>query len=323
MTYWSRRLLGALTVLFFVLTLNFALFRLMPGDPVASLIDPRFSPESKEALRKAYGLDRPQAEQFLLYLRRTVTFDFGLSFISGRPVWQELRNRLPHTVALTGSALALSGLIGTFLGVTAARRRGGLLERVTLTAGALSFSFPSFFLQLLLLLLLAVLWPLFPLRGSVSVPAPQGGALIADYLHHLALPVISLVLLSFGSWALYVRNLMVKILGSEPLFLARAKGLPESILLWRHAFRTALPPLLTLVLLSLPGLLSGAVITETVFSLHGVGRFLLESIQGQDYPAAGGAFYLLALVTVTSNLLADAAYGMADPRIRFERGRRR
>jgi peptide/nickel transport system permease protein len=319
MTYWSRRLLGALAVLFAVLALNFALFRLMPGDPVTSLVDPRFSPEAKEALSRAYGLDRPLGEQFLLYLKQTVTFDFGLSFVSGRPVWQELRDRLPHTVALSGSALVLAGTLGTALGVAAARRRGGAVERVVLAAGALSFSFPSFFLQLLLLLAFAVLWPLFPLRGSVSVPAPQGAAFIADYLHHLALPVLSLALLGFGSWALYVRNLMVKILGSEPLFLARAKGLPEPVLLWRHAFRTALPPLLTLILLSLPGLLSGAVITETVFSLHGVGRFLLESIQGQDYPAAGGAFYLLALVTVTSNVLADLAYGLADPRIRVDR----
>ena len=319
MTYWSRRLLGALAVVFLVLTLNFVFFRLMPGDPLSSLIDPRFSPEAKETLRRAYGLDRPMAEQFLLYLRQTASFDFGLSFISGRPVWEELRNRLPHTVALSASALVLSGLLGTALGVAAARRRGGLLERIVLAAGALSFSFPSFFLQLLLLLAFAVLWPFFPLRGSFSVPAPQGTAFVVDYIHHLALPVISLVLLSFGSWALYIRNLLVKILASEPLFLARAKGLPQSIILLRHGLRTALPPILTLLLLSLPGLLSGAVITETVFSLHGVGRFLLESIQGQDYPAAGGAFYLLALVTVTSNLLADLAYGLADPRIRFER----
>ena len=319
MTYWIRRLLGALAVVFLVLTLNFVFFRLMPGDPLSSLIDPRFSPEAKEALRRAYGLDRPMAEQFFLYLRQTASFDFGLSFISGRPVWEELRQRLPHTLALSGSALFLSALLGTALGAAAALRRGGLTERVVLGAGALSFSFPSFFLQLVLLLLFAVIWPLFPLRGSFSVPAPQGTAFFVDAVRHLTLPVLSLVLLSFGSWALYIRNLLVKILASEPIFLARAKGLPPSVIVLRHGLRTALPPLLTLLLLSLPGLLSGAVITETVFSLHGVGRFLLESIQGRDYPAAGGAFYLLALVTVASNLLADLAYGLADPRIRFER----
>lgn len=319
-SYWLKRLMGALVVLSVVLLLNFLLFRLMPGDPVSSIIDPRFSPEAKAELRQQFGLDLPLHEQFLRYARAMVTFDFGLSFLSQRPIWEELRSRLPNTVFLLGSAFLLSALIGTWLGIQAARHRGSFLEKIVLLAGSVSFSFPSFFVQLVLLLVFGWAIPLFPLRGSVSIPPPTGSiAALLDYLWHMTLPVASLVLLGFGSWAIYVRNLMVRTLGSDYILLARAKGLPERRVLWGHAFRATLPPIVTILLLALPGVISGAVITERVFSLHGVGTFLLEAILGHDYPAAGAAFFLLALVTIFCNLAADVLYGLVDPRIRVGR----
>jgi len=321
--YWGRRIAGALLVLGLVLALNFLLFRLMPGDPVASIVDPRFSPEAKEQLRRVYGLDKPLPVQFVLYVKSTLSFDFGISFLTGRPVMDELRSRVPNTAILLGTSLLLSAALGTWLGIKAALRRGSLLERCVLWSGALSFSFPSFFIQLLLLMLFASMIPIFPLRGTLSVPPPPGGAaLLVDYLRHMALPVLSLVLLGFGGWAIYVRNLTVKILGEDFILMARARGLPRKNILRGHVFRTMLPPLLTIFLLSLPGIVSGAVITETVFSLHGVGRFLLEAVTGHDYPAAGAAFFLLSLLTVACNLLSDLLYGVADPRVRLERGNR-
>ncbi len=323
MNYWGRRIAGALLVLGLVLALNFLLFRLMPGDPVASIVDPRFSPEAKEQLRRVYGLDKPLPVQFVLYVKSTLSFDFGISFLTGRPVMDELRSRVPNTAILLGTSLLLSAALGTWLGIKAALRRGSLLERCVLWSGALSFSFPSFFIQLLLLMLFASMIPIFPLRGTLSVPPPPGGAaLLVDYLRHMALPVLSLVLLGFGGWAIYVRNLTVKILGEDFILMARARGLPRKNILRGHVFRTMLPPLLTIFLLSLPGIVSGAVITETVFSLHGVGRFLLEAVTGHDYPAAGAAFFLLSLLTVACNLLSDLLYGVADPRVRLERGNR-
>ena len=323
MNYWGRRIAGALLVLGLVLVLNFLLFRLMPGDPVASIVDPRFSPEAKEQLRRVYGLDKPLPVQFVLYVKSTLSFDFGISFLTGRPVMDELRSRVPNTAILLGTSLLLSAALGTWLGIKAALRRGSLLERCVLWSGALSFSFPSFFVQLLLLMLFASMFPIFPLRGTLSVPPPSGGAaLLLDYLRHMALPILSLVLLGFGGWAIYVRNLTVKILGEDFILMARARGLPRKNILRGHVFRTMLPPLLTIFLLSLPGVVSGAVITETVFSLHGVGRFLLEAVTGHDYPAAGAAFFLLSLLTVACNLLSDLLYGVADPRVRLERGNR-
>ncbi|NLM71002.1 MAG: ABC transporter permease [Synergistaceae bacterium] len=306
-----------------VLALNFLLFRIMPGDPVASVMDPSFSPEAKEQLRKLYGLDTPLPTQFLLYVKSTLSFDFGVSFLTGRPVADELRSRVPNTAALLGSSLLLSAAIGTWLGMKAALRRGSFLEKCVLWSGALSFSFPSFFLQLLLLMAFASMIPVFPLRGTLSVPPPAGlAALTLDYARHMALPVLSLTLLGFGGWAIYVRNLAVKVMGEDFVLMARARGLPARKILFGHVFRTMLPTLLTLLLLSLPGVVSGAVLTETVFSLHGVGRFLLEAVTGHDYPAAGASFFLLSLLTVACNLLADLLYPITDPRVRMERSAR-
>ena len=313
------RVVSSLVVLAAVLVFNFILFRIMPGDAVSTIIDPNFSPEAKERLRELYGLDRPMAEQFFIYIKQMLTFSFGLSFMSGKPVWDELISRLPGTVALMSGSMALSSVLGIWLGIKAALNRGRITERIVLRAGAVTASFPGFFVQLVLLMLLARTVPLFPLRGSVSVPPPDGAAALAlDYLWHMALPVLSLTLMGFGGWALYVRNLMVRVLGEDFILMARARGLPEERVVYFHAFRTILPPILTILLMSVPGLVSGAVITETVFSLHGVGTFLLEAVSGHDYPAAGAAFYLLALITVVCNFMADVVYGIVDPRVRIE-----
>jgi peptide/nickel transport system permease protein len=317
MSVFLKRLGGAIAVLALVLALNFFLFRVMPGDPLTGIVDPRFSPEAKQQLAAQWGLDRPLSEQFAVYLREMLSFRFGLSMMTGRPVWDELGDRVPNTVALLLPALLLSAALGIFLGVKAAVTRGSWTERLVLWGGAFSFSFPSFFVQLLLLLCFAYVWPIFPLRGTASIPPPEGGAAaFFDYLRHLALPLFSLVLLSFGGWALYIRNMMVKALGDDHVLMARARGLPKRRVIWNHAFRSILPPVLTIFLLSLPGVVSGAVMTETVFSLHGAGRFLLEATNSHDYPSAGASFFLLALLTVSCNLLADLLYVLADPRVR-------
>ncbi|MCD8233669.1 MAG: ABC transporter permease [Cloacibacillus porcorum] len=316
--WFLKRLLSSFVVLAAVLVLNFLLFRMMPGDAVSTIIDPSFSPEAKENLRAIYGLDRPLWEQFVIYIRQMLTFSFGLSFLSRKPVWDELVSRLPVTLTLTVSSMALSSALGVWLGIKAALNRGRLAEKIVLRASAVTSSFPGFFVQLVLLMLFARALPIFPLRGTLSVPPPTGAlGIFLDYGWHLALPVLSLSLMGFGGWALYVRNLMVRALNEDFALMARARGLSRGRVVW-HAFRTILPPILTILLMSVPGLVSGAVITESVFSLHGVGTFLLEAISGHDYPSAGASFYLLALITVFCNLLADITYGLVDPRVRIE-----
>lgn len=316
--WFLKHLLSSFVVLAAVLVLNFLLFRMMPGDAVSTIIDPSFSPEAKENLRALYGLDRPLWEQFVIYIRQMLTFSFGLSFLSRKPVWDELVSRLPVTLTLTVSSMALSSALGVWLGIKAALNRGRLAEKIVLRASAVTSSFPGFFVQLVLLMLFARALPIFPLRGTLSVPPPTGAlGIFLDYGWHLALPVLSLSLMGFGGWALYVRNLMVRALNEDFALMARARGLSRGRVVW-HAFRTILPPILTILLMSVPGLVSGAVITESVFSLHGVGTFLLEAISGHDYPSAGASFYLLALITVFCNLLADITYGLVDPRVRIE-----
>ena len=319
--WFLKRLLPSIVVIAAVLVLNFILFRMMPGDAVSTIIDPSFSPEAKENLRKIYGLDRPMWEQFVIYLKQMLTFRFGLSFLSRKPVWDELLSRLPVTLALTVSSLVISAIVGVWLGVKAALNRGRLAETIVLRSSAITSSFPGFFIQLVLIMLFARALPIFPMRWTVSVPPPEGALnIFLNYIWHMALPVFSLSLIGFGGWALYVRNLMIRALSEDFAIMARARGLSRGRVLW-HAFRTILPPILTILLMAVPGLVSGAVITESVFSLHGVGTFLLESISGHDYPSAGASFYLLALITVFCNLSADVAYGLVDPRVRIEGSR--
>ena len=313
-----KRILGSILVLFAIVVLNFVLFRIVPGDPTLAILDPKFSPEAKARLAAQWGLDLPMHEQFIVYMKNMFSFDFGVSFLSGRPVWDEIRSRLPNTVMLLGTSFVLSAILGIWVGIKAALARGTLLERAVLFGGAVSFSFPSFFVQLVLLMLFASFIPIFPLRGSMSIPPPVGAALFFDRIWHLSLPVISLTILSFGGWALYIRNLMVKALGEDFILIARAKGFSERRVVW-NAFRSVLPPIITILLLALPGIVSGAVITETVFSLHGIGRFLIESISGNDYPASEASFFLLGFLTVACNLIADFLYIVVDPRARTGR----
>lgn len=312
----SKRILSSIAVLAVVLVLNFFLFRIMPGDPFSTGMNTKYSPEAKQQLAALWGLDRPMGEQFVLYARQMLSFQFGFSITTGLPVWDELRSRVPNTVALLLPSLIFSATLGIWAGVKAAQKRGSALERLVLWSGAISFSFPSFFIQLVLLLCFAYFWPLFPLRGTASIPPPPGLLGVLDYLWHMALPVFSLTIMSFGGWALYIRNMMVKALGEDHVLMARARGLSRRRVVWNHAFRSILPPVLTILLLSLPGVVSGAVITETVFSLYGAGRFLLEAMTAHDYPAAGAAFFLLALLTVVCNILADVLYVWVDPRVR-------
>ncbi|GHV35283.1 peptide ABC transporter permease [Synergistales bacterium] len=312
-----RRIGGAALVLLIVVALNFFLFRVMPGDPLSGMMDPKLSAEAKDKIRAMWGLDKPLGEQFFIYVGQMATFNFGMSMTTQRPVWDELRSRVPNTVALLLPALLLSAALGIYLGVKAAVARGSLTEKLVIWSGAVSFSVPSFFVQIVLLMCFAYTLPLFPLRGSSSIPPPVGATAVFDYLWHLSLPLISLVALSFGGWALYIRNMMVKTLGEDYILMAVARGLPKGRVVWNHAFRSILPPVLTMLLLSLPGVVSGAVLTETVFSLNGAGSLLLEAVNSHNYPVAQAAFYIMALLTVLCNLLADLLCALADPRVRL------
>ncbi len=320
-SYILRRVIYALIVLFVIITVNFFIFRVMPGDPVKMIIDPKMKPEVREALYEQYGLKKPMSEQYFLYLKNLLTLNLGLSFTTSRPIMDELLERLPNTLKLLGIALILEILIGVSVGIFAASKRGSAVETFVTSAGLFTHAVPGFFFQLILLLLFGFLIPIFPIRGTMSAPPPVGAwAQLLDRIHHLILPVFSLVIINFGYWALYTRNAMVEALGQDYIVTARAKGLSKKTVLRHHAFRSILPPIITIIFLSLPGIISGAVVTETIFSWFGVGRYLLDAVLKQDYPAAQGAFYFIALLTIISNFVADIVYGLVDPRIRVGGG---
>src|SRR5690606_25018057 len=316
--YFWRRVGYGLVTLFVIMTLNFVIFRIMPGDPVSLIISPEFTPEVKQLLIERYGLDKPLLSQYFLYLKGMLTFDFGRSFVTRQPVLGELLSRLPNTLMLLGTSFLLNVFIGVSLGVKMATRQGSRLETSITGVSLFMNAMPSFFIGLLLLLTFGYFWPIFPIRGTMSVPPPTGfWAIVLDRIHHLILPVTAVTLSGYGSWYLYTRNNVVSALGQDFVLTAKAKGLTEREVLYRHAFRSVLPPIVTLVFLSLPGLITGAVITETIFSLYGVGRYLVDATLQQDYPVVQGCFYVIALAVLVCNLLADLVYGLVDPSIRL------
>ncbi|MBP7111200.1 MAG: ABC transporter permease [Firmicutes bacterium] len=289
----------------------------MPGDAVSMIMDPNFDMATKEELRSQFGIDQPLGTQYMKYLRSLLSFDMGRSFNTRRLVWDELKERLPNTLTLFFTSFVTTAVVGISLGVFAAARRGTFAENFVTGAGLFAYAVPGFFIQLMLLMIFGYYWPILPIRGTISAPPPDGAwAQFLDRIWHLILPAGSNVVISFGSWALYTRNTMLEALGQDYILTARAKGLDRRTVLYKHALRSVLPPILTLIFMSLPGAVTGAVITETIFSWFGVGKYLIDAVMQQDYPAAQGAFYLIALSVIVSNLLADLVYGLVDPRIR-------
>lgn len=317
-TYIWRRIGYGLITLFIIVTLNFIIFRIMPGDPASLVLSPDFTPEMRQLLLEKYGLDKPLGTQYVLYLKSMLTFDFGRSFYNRQLVLDELLARLPNTLMLLGTAFVLNVFIGVTLGLRMATRQGTRLETAVTGVSLFLNAMPGFFIGLLLLLGFAYFWPIFPIRGTMSVPPPtEFWDIVLDRIHHFILPVTAVTLSGYGSWYLYTRNNVIGALGQDYVLTARAKGLTQREVLYRHAFRSVLPPIVTLVFLSLPGLITGAVITEQIFSLYGVGRYLVEATTQQDYPVVQGAFYIIALAVLICNMLADLVYGLVDPRIRL------
>ena len=319
--YLLKRLIYALMVLFIIITFNFIIFRLIPGDATKMIIDPKFTSEAKAELKREFGLHEPTHVQYIKYVGNMIKFDLGISFSTGRFVINELKERLPNTMVLFLTSFVLTVVIGISIGVYTASKQGTFSDGFVTGAGLFTYAVPTFWIQLLLLMLFGYYIPILPVHGTISAPQPYGLFLqILDRVHHLILPAGSNVIVGFGSWALYTRNTMLEALDQDYIVTAKAKGLKENIILRHHALRSVLPPIITLVFGALPGVVSGAVITETIFSWHGVGKYLTDAIMMQDYPAAQGAFYLIALAVVVCNFAADIIYGFVDPRIRIGEG---
>lgn len=310
-----RRTARGVLTLWFAVTATFLLLRLLPGNPALAVANPNMTRADRQILLHQYGLDQPLPVQYGKYLWELVHGNLGMSFTQSVPVGDVLVHRLPWTLLLTGSALLVTILAGVPLGVLAATRAGGAVDRLVQTSGVVgqSLFIPSVGIFLLFAFGLWLRW--LPIGGAYT-PGSTGIAWYGDVLAHLVLPCLSLVLLQIGSYVLTLRATLIDALGEDYCTLARAKGLPNRTVVWKHALRNALLPTTTLVGLQLGFLVGGAVLTETIFAYPGIGRGIYEAVTQLDYPVLQGAFVLLAATVVVASMLTDLAYGLLDPRVR-------
>jgi peptide/nickel transport system permease protein len=275
--------------------------------------------EERDVLKKRWGLDKPIWEQFGRYMVGMLTGDFGISFYHyPRSAWDVIATRIPPTLLLFGTATILSWPIGIGLGAFLAWRRGTRVELSTIVVTLFFYSMPLFWFGLIMLWFFAYMLGLFPLGGLITGEAGYTGwAYIVDLLHHLVLPLITLMILGLAGGVLLMRNSIMEVLGEDYITTAKAKGLPEKTVMYRHAARTAMLPVVTSIAISMGFIISGGVLTETIFSWPGLGRLLFESTIQMDYPVVQAAFFILAIMTILANVCADILYAYLDPRVRL------
>jgi peptide/nickel transport system permease protein len=311
----------ALITLAIALALIFFLMRLAPGDPLGRLSEDRpLTPAQIEDLRKRYGLDRPVGAQFAAFVGGLARGDLGTSIQYGRPVTTLIADRLPATLLLGGSVLLLNFSIGIWLGVKQAVRRGSAMDRTLTVLSLAGYAMPSFWLGLVVAWLVGVKWHLLPAAGMEDpLLDPGAGALarMADVGRHLVLPALTLSVVSIAGTMRYQRSAMLEVLHLPYIVTARAKGLSEHAVTWRHGWRNAFFPVLTLFGLWLPLLVTGSVFVESVFAWPGLGSLAVGAVGYRDYPLLMGTSLLVAVVVVGGSLLTDLAYAILDPRVRY------
>lgn len=327
LSYLVRRLLGAIPLLLGILTLIFFIVHLAPGDPTDQFISPNVSPEVVAQMRRNFGLDQPLHVQYVRWLSAFLRGDFGFSFGQQRPINDVLGEVLWNTVQLTFVALVVIFAVGMLVGIVQAVRQYSVVDAVLTFLALFFYSMPPFWLALMLTLIFSLKasewgWGVvLPTSGMMSVDydfLPTVGMKIQDRLLHLLLPAVALGLGSAAGVARYMRGSMLEVIHQDFIRTARAKGLSERTVVFKHALRNALIPIITLLGLYLPFLLSGAVLIETIFAWPGMGRLIVESIFKRDYPLVMATSFVIAGIVVLGNLISDLLYAVVDPRIRTE-----
>ena len=308
-----RRLLSAIPVLFIVSLISFGLMRLIPGDPAAAIAGIAATPAQIEQLRRDLGLDEPLLMQMLHYYQGLLQGDFGKSLLLGKGVLAATMERLPVTIGLSLYALVLTLLIGVTSGIIAALRQNTWVDQVAMMIAMLGISIPNFFLGLLMIIFFAVQLGWLPSGGYIPFSQDPIG-----WLRSTTMPAISLALLQAGLLARITRSGMLEVLRQDYVRTARAKGLPERQVILKHALANALIPIVTVIGIIISLLLSGAVVTEALFSLPGMGQLLTQAVLSRDYPMVQGGLLLVTTFLVVVNVLVDILYALIDPRVRYE-----
>lgn len=322
--YLLGKVLQAFLTLVFVIVFNFVLFRVIPGDPAAELLrgTSAFNPDNVEQLQQDLGLDRPLPQQFLFYVADTAQLNFGESFFGrGAPVAEVIGQNIWPTVLLVGLSTIASTIIGLIIGIYGGWRRGSRFDVGSLGFTLFVYAMPEFWFGILVLMAFAggvgPFPAIFPTGGYESAASDLTGlAHVTDVLNHLVLPFLVLTIAFLGEYALIMRNSLIDILGDDFIQTARAKGVREKHVLWRHAVPNALLPTLTVTLLNLGFVFSGAITVEYVFSYPGLGSLTVQAIGGKDLPLLQGLFLLFSAAVIVANLVADVLYSYLDPRVR-------
>lgn len=333
--YIGKRLLNLIPVLLGITLLVFAFLHLIPGDPAVVMAGERATPEQVAALREQLGLNQPLPLQYLVFLGNLLRLNFGTSIISGVPIAEEIRTRWPATFELSVAAMLVATIIGIPAGVLAAVRKNSAVDNLTMSGSLLGVSLPVYWLGLLLVYLFAVNLQWLPPSGRISIDAGfnfkpitgfyvldallQGNfKAIKDVLSHLILPAVTLGTIPLAILARITRSAMLEVLSQDYIRTARAKGLLERWVIFKHALKNALLPVVTIIGLQFGTLLGGAILTETIFSWPGIGSWIYEGILSRDYPVVQGGVVFVAVAFVIINLLIDLSYAFLDPRIQYQ-----
>lgn len=313
--YSLKRLLDLIPTIFLVTIFIFIITRIIPGNPAAAMLGPQASPDEIVAMEKAMGLDQPYYVQFLNYLNDLLHFDLGESFRYGRPVFELIMEKFPNTIILSLSALSIALLIGIPMGIISAINKGNVIDLLFTTISLLGVSIPIFWLGIMMGLIFGVNLKWFP---SVGIGNIDDGLL--NYLRYLVLPSITLATIPMANFARILRSSMFDVIEQNYIKTAKAKGVSGFFVIMKHAFKNAFTPLLTVIGMQMSGLLSGAVLTETIFSWPGMGRLIVDAIDKRDFIVVQGTVLFIAILYVLINLVVDLMYKLVNPKVSIDSG---
>lgn len=322
-SYLTKRMLLMIPLIFGITLITFTVIHLAPGNPVEvqTEMSLKVTAQAKENLKKLYGLDKPLHVQYFDWLARFAKLDFGKSFVDGRTVIDKIVERIPITLSINMLSMLIILIIAIPVGVLSATKQYSLFDKLSTVFVFIGFSTPTFWLALLLMILFGVNMGLLPISGIQSIDVSGMGPFerVTDWIRHLILPVGISAFGGIAGISRYSRSSMLEVIRQDYIKTARAKGLNESKVIFRHAFRNALMPIVTVLGLSVPGLIGGGVIFETIFAIPGMGQLFYSSTMARDYPTIMGILVIGAILTLFGNLIADISYALVDPRVRTKK----
>ncbi|RKD27016.1 diguanylate cyclase [Ammoniphilus oxalaticus] len=316
LAYLFRRLLQAIPLLFGISLISFFMMHLAPGGPTDVMMDPQVKPEDRERMMKDLGLDQPPWLQYVHWVTRFAQGDWGVSFIRKQPVLELILERLPQTMLLMGSSFLFAAAFSIPIGILAAKRKNTWIDYTSSFVAFLGLATPNFWLGMMLMMVFSVYLNLLPAGGMVGMIEGQGH--ILDFIKHLILPAITLGTADMAALTRYTRSSMLEVFGQNYMVTARAKGLREWVVIYKHGLRNGLIPIVTIFGLSLPSFFGGAVIVEKIFAYPGIGLLFLDAVFQRDYPIIMAITMISACLVVLGNLLADILYAALDPRIEYK-----